>query len=88
MDKLANKVFEAWQEIGTEKIRLDKAIKMCWSRPDDICTARINTARKRKFNMSKNMGMCSIRGLLHWLYICGADEGSYCRVDASGEERV
>ena len=43
--KLANKVFEAWQEIGTKKRRLDKARKICWSRPDDICTARINTTR-------------------------------------------
>ena len=68
-DKLANEVFEAWQEIGTEKRRLDKARTMCCSRPDDICTARINTSRKRKFNLIKNMGMYSIRGLLHWLYI-------------------
>ena len=85
---MANKVFEAWQEIGTKKRRRDKARKMCWSRPYDICTARINTARKRKFNSSTNTGMYSIRGLLDWLCICGADDGYYCRVDASGEERV
>ena len=44
------------------KIRkLDKTRRMCWNRPDDICTARINTARKRKFNSNKNTGMYSIR---------------------------
>ena len=43
---MANKVFKTWQEIRTEKRRLDKARTMCWSGPDDICTARINTARK------------------------------------------
>ena len=47
-DKLANEVFEAWQEIRTAKRRLEKSRKMCWSRPDDICTSRINTARKMK----------------------------------------
>ena len=76
-EKLVSEVFEACQEIGTEKRRLDKARTMCWSILDDICTARINTTRKRKFNSSKNMGMYSIHGLLHWLCICGADEGSF-----------
>ena len=46
-DKLANEVLKAWQEIRTDKIRLDKAKTIFWSGPDDICTARINTARKR-----------------------------------------
>ena len=45
-DNLANEVFKAWQEIRTEKRRPAKSRTMCWSGPDDICTARINTARK------------------------------------------
>ena len=84
MDELANEVFEAWQKIITEKRTLDKARTMCWSRPDDICTARINNERNRNFNSIKNMGMYSICGLSHWLWICGGDEGSYCRIYASG----
>ena len=87
-DKLANEVFKEWQEIRTEKRRPDKAKTIFWSGQDDICTARINTARKSQFNLSKDMGLYSIRRLIHWICICGADEGSYLRVDASGEERV
>ena len=87
-EKLANEVFKAWQEIITEKRRLDKSRTMCWSGPDYVCTARINTARKRQFDSSKDMGLHSIRGLLHWICICGADERYYCRFDASRKERV
>ena len=72
---MANEVFKAWQEIRTEKRRFDKASTMCWSGPDDICTAGMITERKRQFDMSKDMGLHSIRELLHWICICGADEG-------------
>ena len=43
---------------------------------------------KIQFNSSKDMGMHSICGLLHWICICGADEGSYRKFDASGKVRV